>query len=59
MSTPLYTPYQTAEMIRELRQALETLISVGMEFYDMECGESGGRAIEEAREALEHTKEFA
>lgn len=39
--------------VKPLVRALENFISVGMEFYDMECGEAGGAAINQAEQALQ------
>lgn len=40
-----------------LLEALEELIDVGCEFYDMDCGENGSVAISAAREAIASVKE--
>lgn len=45
--------------VAKLREALERMIDVGMEFYDMECGENGSEAIAQARAALDGAKEEA
>jgi len=37
---------------RDLVEALKNMVSVGMEFYAMECGENGAPAIEQANAAL-------
>lgn len=42
------------EALRLAREALENFISVGCEFYDMDMGENGCSAIEQARAALAH-----
>ncbi len=44
------------ETKRELLEALEYMVEVGVEFYDMECGQVGGGAIEQAQTAIEKAK---
>ncbi len=43
---------------RELLEALEYMVEVGVEFYDMECGQVGGGAIEQAQAAIEKAKGY-
>ena len=41
-----------AEAIKAAQDALQELISVGCEFYDMDMGDNGALALQEARETL-------
>ena len=40
------------QMVRELRDALENIVSVGCEFYDMDMGDNGADAIAQAESAM-------
>ena len=40
----------------DLLEALELMVDVGCEFYDMDMGENGGRAIEIAQSAIAKAK---
>ena len=40
----------------ELLEALEFLVEIGLEYYDMDCGENGSIAIEQAQNVLEKIK---
>ena len=40
------------QMVRELRDALENIVSVGCEFYDMDMGDNGADAVEQSNTAI-------
>ena len=43
---------EAAQRLQEVHDALNNLVQVGCEFYDMDCGENGSVAINIARKAL-------
>lgn len=45
----LWAPFAAAP---DLLDALQNIVSVGREFYDMDCGENGAAAIEQAEAAI-------
>jgi hypothetical protein len=43
---------EAAQRLGEMHDALEFMVDVGCEHYDMDCGPNGAIAIKQAREAL-------